>query len=79
MSAFVKFEHVKKVYQMGEVSIEALTDATFEIEQGEICVIVGLRAQEKLLSSTSWAAWIHCRREMYGWTEAKSQSTTQSN
>ena len=41
MSAFVSFEHVKKVYQMGEVSIEALRDATFEIEKGEICVIVG--------------------------------------
>lgn len=41
MSAFVTFEHVKKVYQMGEVSIEALRDATFEIEKGEICVIVG--------------------------------------
>ena len=26
---------------MGEVSIEALHDATFEIEKGEICVIVG--------------------------------------
>ena len=41
MSAFVRFEKVKKVYQMGEVSIEALRDATFEIEKGEICVIVG--------------------------------------
>ena len=41
MSAFVKFDHVKKVYQMGEVSIEALRDASFEIEKGEICVIVG--------------------------------------
>ena len=41
MSAFVKFDHVKKVYQMGEVSIEALRDASFEIERGEICVIVG--------------------------------------
>ena len=41
MSAFVSFEHVKKVYQMGEVSIEALRDATFEIEKGDICVIVG--------------------------------------
>lgn len=41
MNAFVKFEHVKKVYQMGEVAIEALRDATFEIEKGEICVIVG--------------------------------------
>ena len=41
MSAFVKFENVKKIYQMGEVTIEALTNASFEIEKGEICVIVG--------------------------------------
>jgi putative ABC transport system ATP-binding protein len=41
MSAFVRFENVKKVYQMGEATIEALRDATFEIEKGEICVIVG--------------------------------------
>ncbi len=41
MSAFVEFNQVKKVYHMGEVSIEALHNATFEIEKGEICVIVG--------------------------------------
>ena len=41
MSAFVTFEHVKKTYKMGEVTIEALQDASFEIEKGEICVIVG--------------------------------------
>ena len=41
MSAFVKFEKVKKSYKMGEVTIEALRDASFEIEKGEICVIVG--------------------------------------
>lgn len=39
--SYVKFEDVKKVYHMGEVSIEALRDATFEIEKGEICVITG--------------------------------------
>ena len=39
--SFVKFEHVKKIYHMGEVTIEALSDADFEIEKGEICVIVG--------------------------------------
>ena len=43
MAAFVKFENVRKVYQMGEISIEALRDATFEIDKGEICVIVGPR------------------------------------
>lgn len=41
MGAFVEFRNVKKVYQMGEVSIEALHDVSFEIEKGEICVIVG--------------------------------------
>ena len=41
MAAFVEFEHVKKTYKMGEVTIEALRDATFSVEQGELCVIVG--------------------------------------
>lgn len=41
MSAFVEFHEVGKTYRMGEVKIEALHDVNFEIEQGEICVIVG--------------------------------------
>lgn len=41
MSAFVKFENVKKVYKTGEVEITALQNTNFEIEQGEFCVIVG--------------------------------------
>ena len=41
MGAFVEFEHVRKTYRMGEVTIDALRDATFEVEQGELCVIVG--------------------------------------
>lgn len=41
MEPFVRFEHVKKVYHMGEITIEALQDASFTIEKGEICVIVG--------------------------------------
>lgn len=39
--SFVKFDHVKKKYHVGEVDIEALRDASFEIEEGEFCVIVG--------------------------------------
>ena len=39
--AFVEFEHVDKLYQMGEVRIEALRDVSFSVERGEICVIVG--------------------------------------
>ena len=39
--SFIKFEHVKKVYRMGEVEIEALKDVNFHIEKGEFAVIVG--------------------------------------
>ncbi len=38
---FVEFRNVRKVYQMGEIRIEALHDVDFTIEKGEICVIVG--------------------------------------
>ena len=38
---FVEFRNVRKVYQMGEITIEALHDVNFTIEKGEICVIVG--------------------------------------
>jgi len=41
MSGFVRFEEVKKVYRMGEVEIHALREATFTVEKGELCVIVG--------------------------------------
>lgn len=39
--SFVQFDHVGKYYQTGEVSIRALSDVDFSVEQGEICVIVG--------------------------------------
>ncbi len=39
--AFVEFHNVEKIYNMGEVTIQALHDVSFEIEKGEICVIVG--------------------------------------
>lgn len=39
--AFISFSHVNKVYQMGEVSIKALEDVNFEIEKGELTVILG--------------------------------------
>ena len=41
MGAFVKFENVGKIYHSGDVSVNALHDVSFEIEKGEICVIVG--------------------------------------
>lgn len=41
MEDFVRFDHVQKSYHMGEVTIEALRDASFSVRQGELCVIVG--------------------------------------
>ena len=41
--AFVEFHDVKKVYQMGQVRIEALRDVNFEVWR-EFCVVVALRA-----------------------------------
>ena len=39
--AYIVFEHVKKEYKMGEVTIQALDDTNFTIEKGELAVIVG--------------------------------------
>lgn len=39
--SYVEFKNVRKVYKTGEIEIEALRDATFSVEQGEIVVIVG--------------------------------------
>ena len=39
--AFLEFENVGKVYQMGQVQINALHDTSFTVEKGELVVIVG--------------------------------------
>ena len=39
--AFVEFRDVGKTYHMGEVDINALHDTSFDIEKGELVVIVG--------------------------------------
>jgi putative ABC transport system ATP-binding protein len=39
--SYIEFENVRKVYQMGEIEIEALHDVSFSAERGEVCVIVG--------------------------------------
>ena len=39
--SFVEFQNVGKTYHMGEVDICALHDASFQIEKGELVVIVG--------------------------------------
>ena len=41
MENYVVFEHVRKVYRVGEVDIEALADASFTVAKGELAVVVG--------------------------------------
>ena len=39
--SFIEFESVYKTYKMGEVTINAADGVTFNIEQGEFCIILG--------------------------------------
>ena len=39
--AFVEFHNVGKIYHMGEIQINALRDTSFQVEKGELVVIVG--------------------------------------
>ena len=39
--AYIEFKSISKIYKMGEVEIKALNKASFEIEKGELIVILG--------------------------------------
>lgn len=39
--AYIEFKNVEKIYKMGEVDLKALDKANFEIEKGELVVILG--------------------------------------
>lgn len=39
--AYIDFKNISKTYQMGEVEIKALNKASFEIDEGELVVILG--------------------------------------
>lgn len=39
--AYIEFKNVVKEYKMGEVSIKALDNTNFEVEKGELVIIVG--------------------------------------
>ena len=39
--AYIEFKNVSKIYETGEVKVNALLDANFEINQGELVVILG--------------------------------------
>ena len=39
--SYIEFRNVNKIYEMGEIKINALNDTNFQIEKGELVVIVG--------------------------------------
>lgn len=39
--AYIEFKNVEKIYKMGEVDLKALDKVNFEIEKGELVVILG--------------------------------------
>ena len=39
--AYIEFSHIRKEYRTGETSVLALDDADFEVEEGELAVILG--------------------------------------
>ena len=39
--AYIDFKNISKTYQMGEIEIKALNKASFEIDEGELVVILG--------------------------------------
>jgi len=41
MDDYIKFEHVKKIYKMGESEIEALAGISFSIRKGQFVIIAG--------------------------------------
>jgi putative ABC transport system ATP-binding protein len=47
MAALVEFSQVTKVYRTGEVETTALRDASFTIEQAEVCAVVGASGSGK--------------------------------
>ncbi len=41
MRSFIEFKDVKKTYKMGEVTIEALSGVSFQINKGEFVIVAG--------------------------------------
>ena len=39
--SYIEFRNVNKIYEMGEIEIKALNNTNFEIDEGELVVIVG--------------------------------------
>ncbi len=52
---YIQMQKVVKKYGEGENTIFALNHADLELEQGEICVVLGPSGSGKVLCSICWA------------------------
>ena len=52
--AYIEFKNVIKEYKMGEITIKALDKTNFEIEKGELVVIVGPSGAGKTTTLNIW-------------------------
>ena len=67
--AFVEFRDVRKVYTMGEVKVAAVDGMTFDIEQGELVVVVGPSGirQNHAAQHAWWYGLVHVRLHQARW------------
>jgi putative ABC transport system ATP-binding protein len=53
----IKADHLRKVYKMGTIKVEALKEASFQISEGEFVAIIGPSG-----SGIFWVVWTSLRR-----------------
>lgn len=71
--AYIEFKNIVKEYKMGEVIIKALDNTNFEIEKGELVIIVGPSGAGKTtaLNILGGMDTASSRRSYYWWEWCK--------
>ena len=77
--SYVEFRDVTKVYHVGEVTIPALSGVSFDIEKGEICVVVGASGAGKTTILNILGAWTPQATAPCASTARRSPRTTKSS
>ena len=62
--AYIEMKHSFKRYQVGDTEIVANHDISFEIEKGELVIILGASGAGKSTGSISSEVWIPMMREI---------------